>query len=79
MKLRERHNVFSDDLAKNLIKGEMKSKGLKVKDLLKRLEPYGETMSVTSFNNKMHRGGFSVDFFLKCMDAMGVKTLKLCD
>ena len=37
----------------------MKSKGLKVKDLLKLLEPYGETMSVTSFNNKMHRGGFS--------------------
>lgn len=71
--------VFSGDLAKNLIKGEMKSKGLKVKDLLKRLEPYGETMSETSFNNKMHRGGFNVDFFLKCMIAMGVKTLKLRD
>lgn len=71
--------MLSDDLAKNLIKGEMKSKGLKVKDLLKRLEPYGETMSETSFNNKMHRGGFSVDFFLKCMVAMGVKTLKLRD
>jgi len=68
---------ISDNLAKNLIKGELHKKGLKVKDLIKLLKPYGEELTELSFNNKMSRGGFSAMFFLKCMKALGVKKIDI--
>ncbi len=68
---------ISDNLAKNLIKGELHKKGLKVKDLVELLKPYGEELTELSFNNKMSRGGFSAMFFLKCMKALGVKKIDI--
>lgn len=66
-----------EKLPKNLIKAELHRRGLKVKDLVELLKPYGEELSETSFNNKMSRGGFGAVFFFKCMDALGVKSLNL--
>lgn len=66
-----------DDLPKNLIKSELKRRGLKVKDLVILLKPFGEDLTELSFNNKMSRGGFSAVFFLKCMKALEVKDLKV--
>jgi hypothetical protein len=51
----------------------------KVKDLVELLKPYGENLTVQSFNNKMTRKGFSAEFFLKCMFALGVKDIKIKD
>ena len=68
-----------DVLPKNLIKAELHRKGLKVKDLVEMLKPYGEDLTEISFNNKMSRGSFSAVFFLKCMDALGVKEVKIKD
>ena len=70
---------ISDNLAKNLIKGELHKKGLKVKNLIELLKPYGEELTELSFNNKMSRGGFSAMFFLKCMKALNVKTIDISD
>lgn len=67
------------DLPNNLIKSELYRKGLKVKDLVELLKPYGENLTVQSFNNKMTRKGFSAEFFLKCMFALGVKDIKIKD
>lgn len=70
-------NINIDELPKNLIKSELHKRGLKVKDLVELLKPFGENLTELSFNNKMSRKGFSAVFFLKCMYALGVKDLNL--
>ena len=66
-----------DDLPRNIIKSELKRRGLKVKDLVELLKPYGEELTELAFNNKMSRGGFSAVFFFKCMKALEVKNIRL--
>ena len=68
-----------DDIPRNIIKSELKRKGLKVRDLVKLLKPYGEELTELAFNNKMSRGGFSAVFFLKCLKALEVKNIRLED
>jgi len=68
-----------DDLPRNIIKSELKRRGLKVKDLVELLKPYGEELTELAFNNKMSRGGFSAVFFFKCMKALEVKNIRLED
>lgn len=67
------------EIAINILKSEMKRKGKKVKDLLELLKPYGVKMSETSFNNKISRGAFSAEFFIKCLLALEVKNIRLED
>lgn len=66
-----------EDLPKNIIKSELKRKGLKVKDLIGLLKEYGEDLTELAFNNKMSRGGFSAVFFFKCMKALEVNVVRL--
>ena len=66
---------FDENMPKNLIKAELDRRGLKVKDLVELLKPYGENLTDKSYNNKMTRKGFSAVFFCKCMMALGVKNL----
>ena len=66
-----------DDLPRNIVKSELKRKGLKVKDLVELLKPYGEELTELAFNNKMSRGGFSAVFFFKCMKALEVNVVRL--
>lgn len=68
-----------EDLPKNIIKSELKRKGLKVKDLVEKLEEFDENLTELSFNNKMCRGGFSAVFFFKCMKALEIKIIKVED
>ena len=66
-----------NDLPKNIIKSELKRKGLKVKDLVELLKKYDEDLTEPAFNNKMSRGGFSAVFFFKCMKALEVKNIRV--
>jgi hypothetical protein len=66
-----------DNLPKNLIKAEMKRKGIGAKELCELLKPFGENLTELSFNNKISRGGFNAVFFFKCMRALKVKRLEL--
>ncbi len=68
-----------EDLPKRLIKSELHRRGMKVKDLVELLKPYGENLTEVSFNNKMSRKGFSAVFFIKCMKALKVNNLNLKD
>ena len=68
-----------NDLPRNIIKSELKRKGLKVRNLVELLKPYGEEITELAFNNKISRNGFSAVFFLKCMDALNVKEVKIKD
>jgi len=65
-----------DKIPSNIIKSKMKLKGVKSKELAKKLSEYGESLSESSFNNKMSRGGFSAVFFFKCMKILGIETLR---
>lgn len=66
-----------EDLPKNIVKSELKRKGLKVKDLIGLLKEYDEDLTELAFNNKMSRGGFSAVFFMKCMKALEVNVVRL--
>jgi hypothetical protein len=57
----------------------MMRKGVKVKEMVELLKPYGEELTEISFNNKMARKSFSAAFFIKCMKALGVKLVKIED
>jgi len=65
------------ELPKNIIKSELKRKGLQVKDLVELLNSFDEHLTELSFNNKMSRGGFSAVFFFKCMKALEVNVVRL--
>lgn len=66
-----------ENLPRNIIKAEMKRKGVSVKEMCHLLEKEGETLIETSFNNKLSRGSFSAVFFFKCMKAMDKREIKL--
>lgn len=67
------------ELPKNIIKAEMSRKGIKVKEMVQLLKPYGEELTEPSFNNKMTRKNFSATFFIKCLLALSVKEVRISD
>lgn len=66
-----------NNLPRNLIKAEMKRKGVSVKEMCALLSSENEEIIETSFNNKLSRGSFSAIFFIKCMKALKVQEIKL--
>lgn len=66
-----------EDLAKNILKGELKRRGITYADLAKRLEKIGVTETERNLNNKISRGGFSAAFLFQVMMAIEAKELRL--
>lgn len=64
---------------KNLLKGELKRKGLTYADLAEKLAAIGVKDSDRNIANKIGRGTFTAIFFVQCMEAIGVKTIHLED
>lgn len=63
--------------AKNLLKAELKRKGLTYRDLAERLEAIGVHENERNLNNKISRGGFSSAFMLQALEAIGAKEIRL--
>jgi hypothetical protein len=63
--------------AKNLLKAELKRRGLTYADLVQKLSEIGVSETERNLNNKISRGGFTAAFFLECLIAIGCKTLQL--
>ena len=63
--------------AKNLLKGELKRRGLTYADLAEKLQQIGVSETDRNLNNKIARGGFTAAFFLQCLIAIGCQTLRL--
>jgi hypothetical protein len=63
--------------AKNLLKGELKRRGVTYRQLAERLEAMGVHDTERNLNNKISRGGFTAGFFFLCMAAIGAKELRL--
>lgn len=65
--------------AKNLLKGELKRRGLTYGQLVEKLAAIGVTETERNLNNKISRGGFTAAFFIQCLSAVGCSTLRLDD
>jgi len=64
-------------LAKNIIKAELKRRGMSYRDLAAKLEGAGIHETERNLANKISRGGFSAAFFLECLDAAGCRQVSI--
>lgn len=65
------------DFARNLLKAELKRRGLTYKELAQRLTDAGTPDSAENLANKVSRGGFSAAFLFQCLSAIGCKNVSL--
>lgn len=65
--------------AKNLLKGELKRKGITYAQLAEKLATVGVVENERNLNNKISRGGFTAAFLLQCLEAIGISSLRLSD
>jgi hypothetical protein len=63
--------------AKNLLKAELKRRGVTYRDLAEKLAAIGVQETERNLNNKISRGGFTAAFFLQCLDAIGARDVRL--
>lgn len=70
-------NVEYETRAKNLLKGELKRRGVTYEGLAEKLAGIGVTENARNLNNKISRGGFTAAFLLQCLEAIGAQSLRL--
>jgi Domain of unknown function (DUF6471) len=63
--------------AKNLLKGEIKRKGITYAQLAAKLAELGVHETEKNLNNKISRGGFTAAFLLQCFEAIGEREIRL--
>ena len=63
--------------AKNILKAELKRKGVSYRDLSEKLSEMGTPLTEQGVNNKISRGGFSAAFFIQCLEAIEVTDMRL--
>lgn len=63
--------------AKNLLKAELKRKGVTYAQLAEKLATMDIHETERNLNNKISRGGFTAAFLLQCLDAIAVTEVRL--
>jgi hypothetical protein len=63
--------------AKNLLRGELRRRGITTAQLVEKLAAIGIQETERNLNNKISRGGFTAAFLLQCLAAIGSDTLHL--
>jgi len=66
-----------EDLAKGLLKAELKRRNMTYANLVSRLAEAGVKEDEHNLRNKVARGKFTAAFFLQCLSVIGVNTLQL--
>ena len=61
--------------AKNLLRGELRRRGITTAQLAEKLAVVGIRETERNLNNKISRGGFTAAFLLQCLEAIGTETL----
>lgn len=64
-------------LAANLLKAELKRKGVTYAQLIERLAAIGVDEKEVNVRNKLSRGKFSAAFLFQCLTAIEVNSLRL--
>lgn len=67
------------DRVKGLLKAELKRRNLSYRDLAEKLAAIGVSETESNIKNKISRGGFTAVFFVQCLAAVGVTSLRLDD
>ena len=65
--------------AKNLLKAELRRRGITYAELAEKLAAVGVTENERNLNNKISRGGFTAAFLIQCLEAIGTSSLRLSD
>ncbi|MCC5987940.1 MAG: hypothetical protein JJT95_09675 [Pararhodobacter sp.] len=63
--------------AANILKAELKRKGVTYAQLVEKLEAIGISEKEVNVRNKLSRGKFSASFMLACLSALQTVTLHL--
>jgi len=63
--------------AANLLKSELKRHGLTYAQLVEKLGTIGVSEKEVNVRNKLSRGTFTAAYLLQCMEAIGVRDLRL--
>jgi hypothetical protein len=66
-----------EERAKNLLKAELKRRGVTYAVLVEKLAAMGVPETERNLTNKLSRGGFSAAFLVQCLVAIGCKTLPI--
>jgi 3-mercaptopyruvate sulfurtransferase SseA len=66
-----------EDKAKNILKSELKRRGITYAQLAEKLKSLGVQESERNLANKISRGSFTAAFFMMCMDVIGVHSVSL--
>lgn len=66
-------------LAANLLKAELKRKGVTYAQLVEKLAAIGVDEKEVNIRNKLSRGKFTAAFLLQCLSAIGSTSLRLSD
>lgn len=72
-------NLEYETRAKNLLKGELKRRGISYAQLAEKLTAAGIPETERNLNNKISRGGFTAAFLLQCLEAIGARNLSLAE
>lgn len=63
--------------AANLLKAELKRKGVTYAQLVEKLAEIGVAEKEVNVRNKLSRGKFTAAFLLQCLAAVGVRSLQI--
>lgn len=69
-------NVEYETKAKNLLKAELKRKGITYAQLAEKLAEIGVHENERNLNNKISRGGFTAAFLLQCLEVIGANDIR---
>jgi len=72
-------NVEYETLAKNLLKGELRRRGVTYAQLVEKLNAMGVEETERNLTNKISRGGFTAAFLLQCLVAIGAPSVRIND
>ena len=70
-------NLEYEEKAKNILKAELKRRGVTYGQLVEKLAAIGVVDTERNLNNKISRGGFTAAFLFQCLDAIGVTEVRL--
>ena len=66
-----------NERAANLLKSELKRHGVTYAELVVKLAKIGIAEKEVNVRNKLSRGSFTAAYFIQCLEALGVRDLRL--
>lgn len=67
------------EMSQAILKAELKRRNIGYRELAEKLTAMGTPETDRNIANKISRGGFTAAFFIECLVAIGVQTLRLDD